>query len=497
MPVTRAVLYARVSTQAQAQEGVSLETQLEMAQRHCAAKDWVFRGQYVDVMSGRDGKRPELQHLMDDAAKKAFDVVIVYKLDRLARSTRKIYEVLGGFQDREIGFVSLTQDIDTTTTMGKAMTGFLAIVAEMESDHTGERVKSSMRHIISHGKRFGGQRALGYVDVEGRYVVHPEEAPIVREAFNAFLRIRTIRGTVEHLNSHGYRNRFGKPFSVQGMRVVLRNPVYLGNTVWSRSEVTKGASGKRIRRTDPSKWITCEATHEPIIEQSEWDDVQALLLERKGLHPRTIYGQQHYAWSSLIRCGGCGSGMNRFMRKGYICSNYVSNGKSSCPDHGYASDIFLDLAAIPKLADELRSVSSEAAISPAKMRAQAEKGKASINRKIAELESKKEREKQMFRGGFIEYEEMAENIKKIDGQILSLGERQEQGPVLPPKLPVDLVDAWGRLGEQGRGMLIRSIVDHCESSKTDFIFHLKPFDYPGWPDTISLPRRNMQRNPEG
>lgn len=134
----RVVVYSRVSTDLQAAEGISLETQLTMAKKHCEEHGWVLTDTYTDVMSGRKYKR--------------FDVVIVYKVDRLARSARKYYELLIVFRDKDVSLFSLTQPIDTTTPTGKFLLGQMILIAEFEVDNTSERVTANMRHLAASGK---------------------------------------------------------------------------------------------------------------------------------------------------------------------------------------------------------------------------------------------------------------------------------------------------------------------------------------------------------
>lgn len=489
MTITRAVLYSRVSTQTQAQEGVSLDTQLEMARSHCEAKGWHFSGAYTDAgWSGRNDKRPELARLIADAEARAFELVIVYKLDRLGRSARKVYEVLGRLQDAEVSFVSLTQDITNLTSQGKAMTGFYTIVAEMESDMTSERVKAAMRHLVLSGKHFGGRVPLGYDIQEGNYTVNEAEAEIVRDAFDAFLRIRTLRGTCEHLNATGCRTKAGNLFETKCLQIILSNPAYFGQKAWGKNRVIRGRDGKRKRRLDSEEWITCDDAHPAIIERATWDAAQSVLQENKHASPRLVYGRTLSAWSGLIRCAACGDIFNHKNQRAWVCRRHCISGATACENVTHVSDTFLEYRAIPHLFAAIREIHQAGMTAKPKPRARRTDTR---EKRLAELRARREREKDLFRAGVTQFEEMAANIKRIEGGIAALVGRVEDASA-PPQLPDNIEELWRRMSPSQRGEFLRMFVDHCEASAEELIFIMRGDNWPGWPETIAVPRANMR-----
>src|SRR5271156_2013591 len=149
----RAAVYARVST---SNNGQSPEMQLRDFSEYCERRGWAVAGEYVDVgVSGTRESRPELDRLMADAHRRKFDVVVVWSFDRMARSVSHLLRVLETFNSLGIAFVSLREQIDTSTPAGKMVFTVLGAVAELERSLIAERVKSGLRNARAKGKRLG------------------------------------------------------------------------------------------------------------------------------------------------------------------------------------------------------------------------------------------------------------------------------------------------------------------------------------------------------
>jgi DNA invertase Pin-like site-specific DNA recombinase len=154
----RAAIYARVSTTG---NGQSPEMQLREFSEHCERRGWTLAGEYVDVgISGAKDKRPELDRLMADAHKRKFDVVVVWKFDRFARSVSHLLRALETFNALGIAFVSLSEQMDTTTPAGKMVFTVLGAVAELERSLIAERVKAGLRNARAKGKRLGRPKVI-------------------------------------------------------------------------------------------------------------------------------------------------------------------------------------------------------------------------------------------------------------------------------------------------------------------------------------------------
>jgi DNA invertase Pin-like site-specific DNA recombinase len=155
----RAALYARVSTAAQ-----DYEPQRADLARYIGARAWALEREYVEIASGADSARPQLARLMADAFRHEFDVVVVWRFDRFSRSTSHLLQSLEKFREWKIDFVSLCEQIDTSTPAGKMVFTNLAAVAEFEKNLRAERIQMGIEHARASGKHCG--RSANAVDEE-------------------------------------------------------------------------------------------------------------------------------------------------------------------------------------------------------------------------------------------------------------------------------------------------------------------------------------------
>ena len=151
----KAALYARVSTT----NGQDPEMQLRELREYCERRGWKIAGEYVDQgISGAKEKRPELDRLMADAHRRRFDAIVVWKFDRFARSVSHLLRALETFKALGIDFVSLSEQMDTSTPMGKMVFTVLGAVAELERSLIAERVRAGLRNARAKGKTLGRPR---------------------------------------------------------------------------------------------------------------------------------------------------------------------------------------------------------------------------------------------------------------------------------------------------------------------------------------------------
>ena len=171
---TRVAIYARVSTSNHGQD-VSMQTR-ELKQ-FAEARGWSLAGEYVDEgISGTKDKRPAMDRLMADAHKRKFDVVVCWRFDRFARSVSHLLRALENFNALGVAFVSLSENVDTTTPTGKMIFTVLGAVAELERSLIVERVRAGLRNARAKGKKLGRPRAvvdgarIGRLRTQGRSV---------------------------------------------------------------------------------------------------------------------------------------------------------------------------------------------------------------------------------------------------------------------------------------------------------------------------------------
>ena len=154
----KVAIYARVSTSNNGQDPTMQTRELR---EYCERRGWQVVGEYVDVgVSGTKEKRPELDHLMSDAHRRKFDAVAVWKFDRFARSVSHLLRALETFKALGVEFLSLSEQIDTSTPMGKMVFTILGSVAELERSMIVERVKAGLRNAKVKGKKLGRPRVV-------------------------------------------------------------------------------------------------------------------------------------------------------------------------------------------------------------------------------------------------------------------------------------------------------------------------------------------------
>ena len=272
-------LYIRVSTDAQAEEGYSLEAQKERLLARCKSDDIENTEIYEDGgWSGKNIERPSIQRLITDILDGKVERVMVYKLDRLSRSQKDVLYLLEDiFEPNHVSFVSLNENFDTSTPYGKAMVGILAAFAQFERENIQMRTSMGMRERIKEGKwRGGGTLPFGYnYDANADMLVPNEYADDVRKIYNLYL--------------EGYSTtQLAKMFPVSGDRQItqiLSRITYLGK-ISHNGEVYEGL-------------------HEPLIDEYTWNKVQKRLEERSNKHIST----SKHLLTGLMYCGKCGAKM--------------------------------------------------------------------------------------------------------------------------------------------------------------------------------------------
>ena len=156
--LTRVAIYARVST---TNNGQDPRMQTRELDEYCERRGWKVTGEYIDAgISGAKDSRPELNKLMAAAHRRRFDAVVVWRFDRFARSVSHLLRALESFKALGIEFVSLSEQVDTSTPTGKMVFTVLGAVAELERSLIAERVKAGLRNARANGKRLGRPRVI-------------------------------------------------------------------------------------------------------------------------------------------------------------------------------------------------------------------------------------------------------------------------------------------------------------------------------------------------
>jgi site-specific DNA recombinase len=318
----KVALYTRVSTEDQAREGFSLEVQRTYLLQYAKNFGWdVFcsmsgRDVYMDDgYSGGNMDRPALQRLLFDARNKQFDLILVYKQDRLSRRLKDLLGLLEEIDSLGIGYKSATEPFDTTSSAGKMAIQMLGSCAEFERNRLVERVFPGMVVGVKRGHWQGARYApygYRYNKEVKKLEVHPEEAKIVKEIYAMYISGTSTSRIAGHYYNLGIPSRQGGRFYNKFISNILQSKVYLGMLVWNKrryntKEKTKNGEGKGYKyvNNDPSKIIEVPNTHEAIITQSEFDEARALL-KRNRTNGVVRFRNNVYHLSGILKCNECG-----------------------------------------------------------------------------------------------------------------------------------------------------------------------------------------------
>ena len=269
----RCAVYTRKSSEEGLdQEYNSIDAQRDAGHAYIAsqrAEGWIpVADDYDDpAFSGGNMERPGLKRLMADIEAGKVDVVVIYKIDRLTRSLADFSKMVEVFERQGVSFVSVTQQFNTTTSMGRLMLNVLLSFAQFEREVTGERIRDKIAASKRKGMWMGGVPPLGY-DVENRRLVpNPQEAKLIRHIFTRFAELGSSTKLVKELKLDGVTSkawttqdgkvREGKPIDKGLVYKLLGNRTYLGE----------------LRHKE--QWY--QAEHLPIVDQPVWDSVHAIL----------------------------------------------------------------------------------------------------------------------------------------------------------------------------------------------------------------------------
>lgn len=218
----QAIGYIRVSTEKQADKGVSLEAQQAKIEHWCKANGYELLKVYVDA--GISGKRMDTRKelLAALASLKKGMALVSYSLSRLARSTKDLIEISELVAKKKGDLVSLSESIDTTTAAGKMMFQMLAVLSEFERNLTAERTSGALQHKKATGQKYTNQTPYGFEAIEGRLVQVQQEAEVVAEIQSARAGGSTLQAIADSLNGRGIPTKTGKLWAPATIHLLLK-----------------------------------------------------------------------------------------------------------------------------------------------------------------------------------------------------------------------------------------------------------------------------------
>jgi site-specific DNA recombinase len=267
----RCAIYTRKSSEEGLEQSFnSLDAQREacesyiQSQRH---EGWeVVKAKYDDGgFSGGNMVRPALKRLLDDIAAKRVDTVVVYKVDRLTRSLADFAKIVEQFDKQGISFVSVTQQFNTTTSMGRLTLNVLLSFAQFEREVTGERIRDKIAASKRKGMWMGGVVPLGYDLQDHTLIPNPQEAAVIQEIFKSYLE----QGCVSKLQIHLEQKR------IYSKKRISKNGNATGGQVFSRGALYGLLQNRLYRGEMPHKGESYPGQHPAIIDGQLWDQVQA------------------------------------------------------------------------------------------------------------------------------------------------------------------------------------------------------------------------------
>ena len=291
----RCAVYCRVSSDERLdQEFNSIDAQKEAGHAYIAsqrAEGWIpVADDYDDPgYSGGNTDRPALKRLLADIERGLIDIVVVYKIDRLTRSLADFAKMVDVFDQHDVSFSAVTQQINSATSMGRLMLNVLLSFAQFEREVTSERIRDKIAAAKRKGMWMGGVPSIGYDVVNRQLVVNDAEAAVVRRIFEEMLTIGSPTQIAANLTAEGIttkawttqegQTRSGTRIDKKYLHKLLRNRIYLGEL------------------SHKGNWYP--GAHPPIIDRALWDKVHAVLA--KDSHARSVETKIRSRTDALLR----------------------------------------------------------------------------------------------------------------------------------------------------------------------------------------------------
>lgn len=353
-------------------KGESIENQIEMCRQYirmqfgdAAAENALV---YEDEgFSGGSLERPKFKKMMADAADHSFRAIVVYRLDRISRNIGDFAKLIEQFNQMKIDFISIKEQFDTSSPMGRAMMYISSVFSQLERETIAERIRDNMHELSKTGRWLGGVTPTGYasesishVTIDGKtrkackLKPIPEEIGMVKLIFDKFLETGSLTKTETYLLENGFKTKNGKDFTRFALKNILTNPVYLiadaaayqyltehnadlfsdendfdavhGIMAYNR---TLQRPGKANQSRPMEEWIVSVGRHPGAIDGKAWVKAQQLLERNRSKSYRRPRSNVALL-SGLLICGSCGDFMRpkvsqRINAKGepiytYLCS---------------------------------------------------------------------------------------------------------------------------------------------------------------------------------
>ncbi|MGB9419051.1 MAG: recombinase family protein [Acidobacteriaceae bacterium] len=294
--VFRCAIYTRKSSEEGLEQSFnSLDAQREACEAYILSQrqeGWQVIGTPYDDggYSGGSMERPGLKQLLADIDARKIDVVVVYKVDRLTRSLADFAKIVQVFDSDNVSFVSVTQQFNTTSSMGRLTLNVLLSFAQFEREVTGERIRDKIAASKRKGMWMGGRVPLGYDLKDRKLIVHPAEAKQVQEIFRAYLEVGCVRKLKAHLDQGRVLSKVR--ISASGHRA--------GGGSHSRGALYKLLANRIYIGEISHKEMVYPGEHKAIIDRELWESVRAKLAENHRARRHRTNASEPSLLSGLI-----------------------------------------------------------------------------------------------------------------------------------------------------------------------------------------------------
>ena len=344
-------IYARKSKATK--KGESISNQIELCKKYfinTTNEDINFLIYEDEGWSGSNINRPQFTKMMNDAKQKRFSALICYRLDRIARNVADFSSTYKILEENNIAFISITEQFDTSTIMGRAMINISATFAQIERETIAERIKDNMLELSKTGRWLGGTAPLGFKSIQitendkkmYKLEAVDNELEIVKLIYELYPQYKSTVPIARYLCSNHIKGKNGGDFSRNTVLQILKNPVYCcsdaeaikyfeskGSTLNCIEDrnlglmvYNKRKGGKKENSID--EWIIATGKHPGIISGSEWVNCQNILEDiKQKASPRKATGNK-FLLSGILKCARCGSSMCSWSRtnKGIYYRSY-------------------------------------------------------------------------------------------------------------------------------------------------------------------------------
>ncbi|WP_455793576.1 recombinase family protein [Clostridium butyricum] len=338
----KAAIYTRKSKFTE--EGESIENQINMCIKYAdnmlGITDYEV---YEDEgFSGGNIDRPQFKKLMKDIKAKKFTHLICYRLDRISRNVADFTATLEILNKYECSFVSIKEQFDTSSAMGRAMMNISATFAQLERETIAERIKDNLRELAKTGRWLGGPAPMGYKSIEvenndskgksrKKHIleINPDEIETIKLVFQLFIKYKSFQRVSRELEKNGIYSRSGTVFSRELVKQAISNPIYViadkqlfeylksnGVELYEENKINGkfGAMPYNRRKENGSfapmsSWIVSVGDHPGIIDSDTWIECQHIQEDIKLIVSNRQCTSQHALLSGLVICGHCGASM--------------------------------------------------------------------------------------------------------------------------------------------------------------------------------------------